>query len=178
MTTAHPLQANPTFRRLWVAKTSGYFAFQIATLGVSTTAISVLHASNSQVGLVNAAQLAAFLFLGLPAGAWVDRWQKKRTILLSSAARTLALAWIPAAWLMGILDITQLVIVSACIGIATVFFDIANQSLLPALVAPNQVGQANGSMEASAQVARIAGPGIGGWLMGVLSIPCRWRHRS
>lgn len=159
------------FRRLWWAQSSGYVGFQIAMLVTTTTAVSVLHASNAEVGLVNAAQLAAFLVLGLPAGAWVDRWRKKKTMTIANAARTLALAWIPIAWLLGILTITQLIVIAALVGIATVFFDVATQSLIPQLVQPNQISAANGQLEGSFQVTRIAGPGLAGWLMGVMSIP-------
>lgn len=135
------------------------------------TAISVLDASNVQIGVVNATQLAAFLVLGLPAGAWVDRWRKKPTMVAANTARALALAWVPAARLLGILTVTQLVLVSALVGVSSVFFDVASQSLIPRIVRTEQISEANGGLEASFQVARIAGPGIAGWLMGLMSIP-------
>lgn len=169
---AYPqLTHNAAFHRLWWGQTAGFLGFQVATLVTSTTAISVLHASNVEIGVVNAAQLAAFLFLGLPAGAWVDRWRKKSTMVVANVARTLALAWIPVAWLVGVLDVLQLIIVSALVGVSSVFFDVASQSLIPRLVAVDQISAANGRLEASFQVTRIAGPGIAGWLMGLVSIP-------
>lgn len=169
---AYPqLSHNAAFRRLWWGQTAGFLGFQVATLVTSTTAISVLQASNAEIGVVNAAQLAAFLFLGLPAGAWVDRWRKKPTMVVANVARTLALAWIPVAWLVGVLDVLQLIIVSALVGVSSVFFDVASQSLIPRLVAVDQISAANGRLEASFQVTRIAGPGIAGWLMGLVSIP-------
>ncbi|MCI1675828.1 MAG: MFS transporter [Ancrocorticia sp.] len=165
------LNRNTAFNHLWIGETASQFGFQVAGLAFTTTAIVVLHASSAQVGLLNGLQTIAFLLIGLPAGAWVDRWRKRRTMITADIVRAVALATVPLAWWFGELSIYHLMAVVAVFGFGTVFFDVAYQSFVPAIVHNTQIGQANGRMEASVQVARVGGPGIGGWLIGLMTAP-------
>ncbi len=54
---------------------------------------------------------------------------------------------------------------------ASVFFDVGYQSYIPLLVKPEQVGPANSTLEATAQVSRIGGPAIAGALLTIVSAP-------
>lgn len=165
------LNRNRAFNFLWAGETASQFGFQVAGLATSTTAIVVLHATEGQVGLLNGLQTLAFLLIGLPAGAWVDRWRKRRTMIVADLVRMVALASIPIAWAMDALTIYHMMIVVKVFGFGTVFFDVAYQSLVPSIVHNRQIGQANGRLEASFQVARVGGPGLAGWLIGVFSAP-------
>lgn len=80
------------FQRFWLGQGLSYFATQTDMLLISATAITLLHANNTQVGVLNAAQTVAFLLLGLPAGALVDRWRKKPVMVFTSVLRLLAMA--------------------------------------------------------------------------------------
>lgn len=165
------MNKNTAFNHLWVGETASQCGFQIAALAFSTTAITVLHASELQVGILNGLQTLAFLLIGLPAGAWVDRWRKRRTMINADLVRALALATVPLAWWWGELSIYHLMAVVAIFGFGTVFFDVAYQSFVPSIVDNSQIGQANGRLEASVQVARVAGPGAAGWLIGLMTAP-------
>lgn len=140
-------------------------------LAASTTAIVVLGATEGQVGLLNGLQTLAFLLIGLPAGAWVDRWRKRRTMIVADLVRMVALASIPIAWALDALTIYHMMVVVTIFGFGTVFFDVAYQSFVPSIVKNGQIGQANGRLEASFQVARVGGPGLAGWLIGIFSAP-------
>ncbi|AQP51016.1 hypothetical protein BW733_09420 [Tessaracoccus flavescens] len=133
--------------------------------------VDLLHASESQLGYLNAASTAAFLLLGLPAGAWVDRWFKRPTMIWANLARGIAIAVVPTLYFLGLLELWHLYVVAAVIGIATVFFDVAYQSFIPMLVAPGLISRANSRMEATAQLARLAGPALGGLLLKIVSAP-------
>lgn len=165
------INQNRAFNLLWAGETASQFGFQVAGLAVSTTAITLLHASENQVGILGAMQTAAFLLIGLPAGAWVDQWRKRRTMIVADVVRMIALATVPVAYWMGSLSIYHMMLVILIFGFGTVFFDVAYQSFVPTIVRRHQIGQANGRMEASFQVARVGGPGIAGWLIGLLSAP-------
>ena len=65
----------------------------------------------------------------------------------------------------------HLYVISAVVGVASVFFDVSYQSFVPVLVAPGKVGEANSKLEATAQLARIGGPAAGGALLTVLTAP-------
>ena len=132
-------------------------------------AVQVLHADARQMGVLVALESLALLLIGLPAGAWVDRWRKKRVLVAGDLTRALLLACLPVAAALGRLTLWQLYAVTTAAGVATVFFDVAYQSYLPALVPGEQVVEGNSRLEATRAVAQVGGPAIGGALIGVVS---------
>lgn len=165
------LNRHPGFLRLWAGETVSQFGAQLAQLGIPVLAVTLLHATEWQVGLLNAADTAAFLVIGLPVGAWVDRMRKRRVMIVADLVRAAALASIPALWAMGMLQMWQVYAVAVIVGAATVFFDVSYQSFIPVLVAGDLVAAANGRLEASSQVARIGGPALGAGLLAIVSAP-------
>ena len=159
------------FARFWTAQALSQLGAQLGQLAFPVLAVTLLGATEFEVGVLNAAGLAAFLVVGLPAGAWVDRWLKRRTMIAADLVRMAAMAAVPLLWWAGSLQIWHLYVISAVVGVATVFFDVAYQSFVPLLVAPGRVGEANSKLEATAQLARIGGPAAGGALLTVLTAP-------
>jgi MFS family permease len=159
------------FRQLWAAETVSQTGTQVTQLALPVVAVTVLAASPFEMGVLSALETAAFLLIGLPAGAWVDRWRRKRVLVANDLVRALALASLPVAWAMHALGLPQLFVVAAITGAATVFFDVAYQSYLPALVARDQIVDGNGKLETSRAVAQVAGPGLTGVLLRVVSAP-------
>jgi predicted MFS family arabinose efflux permease len=159
------------FLTMWSGQALSQFGEQISLLGIPVLAVVLLHSTAFEVGVLNASGLAAFLLIGLPAGAWIDRMRKRHVMIAADIARALALASIPMLWALGMLHIWQLYAVAFVIGVATVFFDVSYQSLTPSLVRPQQIAEANGKLEATAQVAHLTGPAIAGWLIGIVSAP-------
>jgi MFS family permease len=159
------------FRQLWAAETVSQVGTQITVLALPVLAVTILHATPLEMGVLTALETAAFLVIGLPAGAWVDRWRRKWVLVVSDVVRAVALTSLPAAWLLDVLTLPQLFLVAAVTGTATVFFDVAYQSYLPTLVARDQIVDGNGKLETSRAVAQVAGPGITGVLLRVLGAP-------
>ena len=165
------LWRNRDFRQLWAAETVSQVGTHITLLALPVLAVTVLHATPLEMGVLTALETAAFLVIGLPAGAWVDRWRRKRVLVANDLIRAVALASLPVAWLMDVLTLPQLFLVAAVTGTATVFFDVAYQSYLPTLVERSQIVDGNGKLETSRAVAQVAGPGITGVLLRVLGAP-------
>ncbi len=69
------------------------------------------------------------------------------------------------------LTLVQLFVVAFLYGICTVFFDVAYQSYLPSLVEREQIIEGNSKLEVSRSAAQIAGPGLGGILVEILTSP-------
>lgn len=159
------------FLWLWGAEGISVLGVQFTSLALPFLAVTLLGAVEWEMGVLNAASTAAFLVVGLPAGAWVDRWLKRRVMIVADLLRAVALAAVPLLWFAGALEIWHLYLVAAVLGAATVFFDVSYQSYIPILVSSEQVGQANSTLEATSQVARIAGPGLAGALLVVVSAP-------
>lgn len=168
---AASLWRDRNFTTFWSGQAVSQLGAQLGQLAFPVLAVSLLGASEFEVGALNAAGLAAFLLIGLPAGAWVDRWLKRRTMIVADLVRTAAMATVPLLWWAGILQVWHLYVVAAVVGTATVFFDVSYQSYVPVLVDAVKVPQANSKLEATSQIARIGGPAAGGALLTVVSAP-------
>ena len=155
------------YRLLLLGQTTSQLGAQVSAVAVPLLAVLVLHASALQLGVVNAAGTIAFLVIGLPVGAWTDRWRRRRILVVSDVVRAGLLATIPVAAALGALSITQLVAVSLLVGAARVFFDVGYQSYLPDLLGPDRVLGGNATMETIRSTGQVAGPGLGGWLVGL-----------
>jgi MFS family permease len=162
------LWRHPDFLKLWGGQTVSVFGSQISQLAVPTVAILVLKATPFQVGLLGALQFLAFPTLGLLAGVWVDRLYRRPVLILCDVARALALATIPIAYVMGGLTMEVLYAVALVAGVATVFFDVAYQSYLPALIDRQDLVEGNTKLEISRSSAQIAGPPLTGALIQIL----------
>jgi predicted MFS family arabinose efflux permease len=171
VTTQASLWRHRDFRQLWTAESISQVGTQITYLAMPVLAVTVLHATPFEMGVLTALETIAFLVIGLPAGAWVDRWRRKRVLVVNDLVRAVALASLPLAWYLDLLTLPQLFVVATVTGTATVFFDVAWQSYLPTLVEPEQVVDGNGKLMASQEVARVAGPGITGVLLRFLGAP-------
>lgn len=159
------------FITFWGGQTLAQVGTQITDLAIPVLAVLFLHATEFQVGLLNAAAVAAFLVVGLPAGAWVDRMRKRQVMIVADVVRAIALALLPLLWWLDLLQMWHLYGVALIVGVATVFFDVSYQSVIPALVPRPQIAEANGKLEATRELANIAGPAAGGWLIGVITAP-------
>jgi len=159
------------FLTMWSGQALSQFGAQITELAVPVLAVLLLHATEFEVGLLTAANVAAFLLIGLPAGAWIDRMRKRHVMIWADSVRAVALGLLPLLWWMGMLQMWHLYVVALVMGVATVFFDVSYQSVIPSLVEPSQIAEANGKLQATEQLANISGPAIGGWLIAVLAAP-------
>ena len=159
------------FLTMWSGQALSQFGEQISMLAIPVLAVVLLNATEFQVGVLEAASVAAFLVVGLPAGAWIDRMRKRHVMIWADLVRALALATIPVLWELGMLQIWHLFVVALIIGVATVFFDVSYQSIIPSLVRSGQIAEANGKLETTSQLAHLAGPAIAGWLIGLFTAP-------
>jgi MFS family permease len=171
VSTSASLWRHRDFRQLWAAETISQVGTQITLLAMPVMAVTLLHATPFEMGVLTALETVAFLVIGLPAGAWVDRWRRKRVLVVNDLIRVVALGSLPVAWAFGVLSLPLLFVIAVVTGTARVFFDVAYQSYLPTLVAPTQVVSGNAKLAASEQVALVAGPGVTGVLLRILGAP-------
>ncbi|MDI5966772.1 MFS transporter, partial [Streptantibioticus silvisoli] len=155
------------FLALWAGQAVSETGSAVSTLVLPLLAVAVLHATTFQVAALEALGTVPFLLLALPAGVIADRVRKRRLMLGCDLARLLFTASLPAVAWWGHVTLVQLFAVAAGIGVLTVFFDVAYQSCLPALVAPGQLMDANGKLATTEALARFAGPPLGGALTGL-----------
>lgn len=156
---------HPDFRRLWIGDTASQLGVALGGLAVPYLAVTALHATEFQMGLLGTLTGLGFLIIGLPAGALIDRRRKRTVMILADLGRFLLLLSLPIAWWLGVLTFAQVLVVATAAGMLTVFFDVSYQSYLPVLVPRDQVVEGNAKLQASQSVSQAAGPGLGGLLI-------------
>ncbi|WP_033819255.1 MFS transporter, partial [Kitasatospora sp. MBT63] len=166
-----PLLRHRDFRLLLSGAATSQFGSQVTLVALPLVAVLELDASPFQVGLLTAAETAAFLLVGLPAGAWLDRVRRLPVLIRADLVRCLAVASVPLAAVTDVLTMAQLYVVALVTGVATVFFDVAHQSFLPQLLPREQLVSGNGALETVRSVAQVGGPGLGGGLVQLLGAP-------
>ncbi len=153
------------FLKLWAGQGISEIGSQVSLLALPTVAILVLGATPFQVGLLAACETLAFPVLGLIAGVYVDRLPRRPIMIACDVGRLLALASVPIAFVLGVLAMPQLYAVALLIGVGTVFFDVAYQSYLPALIPRADLIEGNTKLQVTSSVAQMAGPALGGFLI-------------
>ena len=131
----------------------------------------MLEESAFKIAALTSVEFLPFLLFTLPAGVWVDRLRRKPILVLGNLGRAVALLSVPIVYWVGGLTIWQLYVVGFAVGTCTVFFDVAYQSYIPALVGREDVVEANSKLEISRAAAKIAGPGMAGGLIALLTAP-------
>ncbi len=157
--------AHRDFRMLLVGQTTSQFGAQVSGIAIPLLAVLTLNATPFELGLVTASSTVAFAVIGLPAGAWLDRWRRRPILVASDLARTVLLGTIPLGAVLGFLTIPYLVTVSLLVGVARVFFDVGYQSYLPSVIGRHQVLAGNSVMETIRASGQVVGPGVGGALV-------------
>jgi MFS family permease len=159
------------FLKLWSAETVSQFGTQVSQLALPLTAVLVLDASAFQVAALGTVEFLPFILFTLPAGVWVDRLPRRPILIAGDFGRAALLVTIPIAYLSDALTLGQLYVVGFLVGVCTVFFDVAYQSYLPALVERDQIIDGNSKLEISRSSAQIGGPGFGGLLVQIFTAP-------
>jgi len=165
------LRWHPAFMRLWVGQSISLLGSRVTIIALPLTAVYALHATAFEMGVLTAAGSLAYLLVGLPAGVWVDRLPRRPVMIVADLGRAILLTSIPIASILGLLSMGQLYLVALLVGVLTVFFDVAYQSLLPSVVRTDQLLEANSKLQVSESVTQVAGPGVGGGLVQLLGVP-------
>ena len=159
------------YMKIWSAATISQMGSQVSQIAIPFIAAVVLRAAPFEVALLGAIEMLPFILFALPAGAWLDRVRRRPVLIAGDLGRAAALFSIPVAYAFGVLTIWQLYAVGFVAGLLTVFFDVADQSYLPALLNAEDLIEGNAKLEISASAAQIAGPGLGGGLISLVAAP-------
>jgi MFS family permease len=158
-----PLRANRDFRLLW-------FGSVVSVLGSRTSAIAypllvlALTGSPADAGLVGFTATIPYLLLQLPAGALVDRWDRKSVMIACDAGRAVAVGSIVVALALDRLSLAQLMAVSFIEGSLYVFHSLAEPAAVRNIVHPHYLPAALSQIEARERGAALLGQPLGGFL--------------
>jgi MFS family permease len=169
---SHPTMARrPDFLKLWAGQTVSLFGTQITEIALPLAAVLVLHASAVQLGVLNAARWLPFLLFTLWAGALADRVRRLPLLIGADVFRALVMAAIVGLAVVGWLGMPLLVALVFVFGAFTVLFEVSYYSFVPCVVPHEELVAANSRLQASASLAQVGGPSLGGFLVQLLSAP-------
>ena len=135
------------------------------------TAVVVLHASPTQMGLLGAMELLPFVVLSLPAGVYLDRIRKLPVYISGELLMAAMLVSVPIAWTLDMLSMGWLYVVGIGAGVVYTVAGSASQIVLTQLVGRDQLVKAHAQNAIASSTAEVIGPGIAGLLIKLLGGP-------
>ncbi|MBL8045749.1 MAG: MFS transporter, partial [Anaerolineales bacterium] len=160
---AKSVLSNPNFRNLWLGQTISQIGDGLTNLALLIV-INELTGSTVAVATMTLAIALPQLLFGLVAGVFVDRWDRKRIMVVSDVLRgvlVLGLIFVRRpedVWLFYVLGFLQ-----AAIG---TFFDPAKSALIPDLVGRESLLAANGLSQTTRVLTGVVGSALAGVLVG------------
>lgn len=166
---AGSLLAEPRFRRLCLNFLVSETGTRVSSVVIPLLAITVLHAGPLQMGIMVALHAGSLGISSLFAGVIADRMSSKRLLMYSQGALSMAMLTVPAAWVLGWLRIEWLYALEVVLGVGLSLIVTAGQVYASRLVGPERVVEAYSLIFGIDSIAGLLGPGIAGWLVGILS---------
>jgi MFS family permease len=159
------------FLKLWSAQATSLLGTHLASLAYPLTAVLTLQATSFEMGILQATGAASAALVGLFAGVIADRARRKPLLIIADLGRALLAITIPIAAFFGFLRIWQLYVVGFLAGALNILSDVAGMAFLPSLVEKEQLVEGNSKLSATESAARIAGTGLSGALVQILTAP-------
>lgn len=156
------------FRLLWLGESVSALGDQFALIALPWLAL-VLTSSALALGGVLALMGVPRALLMLVGGVWVDRLSPRRVMLASNAVRLTAVGVLGLIALAGAVQLWMLYAFALVFGVADAFFYPAQTSIVPELVEPSQLQQANGIVQGTAQACVLIGPAVAGIAIAALA---------
>jgi MFS family permease len=167
-----PLLRSRVFRRYWEASTISMFGDQISGIALPLAAVIVLHAQAAEMGYLTALQWLPSLLFGLHAGAWADRYGRRRpTMIGADLGRAALLATVPACYALHVLTLGQLYLVTFAAGTLSILFNVSDATMFVSIVEPERYVDGQALIYGSRALSFMGGPSIGGLLVQVFTAP-------
>ncbi len=157
------LWRNSDYMLLWSGQIVSSTGTQVSQLAFPLLILALTN-SPAQAGFAAALRALPYLLFSLPAGALLDRWDRKRVMIVCDVGRAISLGSIAIALVFGVLTTLQLYLVSLIEGTLFVFFNIAEIACLAKVVTKEQLAAANAQNQATDGVTTLLGPPLGGIL--------------
>lgn len=162
-TASTPLLRNRDYMLLWFGQLVSSMGGGVSGMAFPLL-ILAMTGSPASAGFAGLLRSLPYLILSLPAGALIDRWDRKRVMILCDTIRALNAASIPIAFAGGHLSLLQLYINTTIEGICYVFFNLAETACLPRVVAREQIPAASAQNQAGEITSTLVAPPLGGAL--------------
>jgi MFS family permease len=158
------------FHRVWSAAAASALGDGIYFAALPLLALTYTH-NPILLGGLEACALLPWLCFGIIGGALVDRWDRRRTMVIADLSRFLLLAAVTALISIGAADIYVLFTAAFLLGIGQVFFDTASAAFLPEVLEDRDLDtlqRANARLQGTQQTfGGFVGPPTGSLLFGL-----------
>jgi len=164
-TDALPLRCNRDLRNLLISQSLSALGDAFALVAIPLLVLHVSH-SVAQMGLVTGLAGVASIITGVFSGVIVDRFDRRSLLIICDLARCSLFAAIAVVWLFT----PQLWLIYVVVTLAATFsmiFDVGYVAAVPAIVAEDQITDANGRLFAAQAIASVAGPALAGVVSGL-----------
>ncbi len=153
MKTETPPGFGAAYWRLWSSSTVSAMGDGIRFTALPLLSVALL-GDPFQVALVTAASTVPWLLLGLPVGAYADRADRVRMMIVADLFRAAGLVVAVILLLTGHLTFVPLLVLALVLGIGEVVFDCASFAVLPAVVPASRLEAANGRLFTAQSLGR------------------------
>lgn len=159
------LREERQFARYFYGQALSMVGDRISFVIMPFAVLSIDGTDAADVGLVSAATLVPFLVFALAGGVWADRLPRQRVMLASDLVRFVTQALVAALLLAGVAQVWHLVVLMAVFGTADAFFAPAAGGLMPLIVGPERLQEANALRGLVMSTGLVAGPALAGGLI-------------
>ena len=157
------------FRLFWVGETISAFGSSFTQFAVP---LLVFKLTGSALYLAASAALftVPHLLFGLIIGAWTDRTDRRRLMIVTDLLHASVVASIPVAAAAGLLSVWWVMTAVFVASTLSIFFDASSFGAVPSLVEAGDLVTANGRIQASFAGATVLGPLVAGALLIALPV--------
>ncbi|WP_112267766.1 MFS transporter [Lentzea terrae] len=161
-----PLSRNRDYRLLWISQALSGAGFSASMIAFPLLVLAVT-GSPAMTGLVLGVEATAQVLVGVPGGALVDRWNRKKLMLIAEATQALAVASLVFALWLDVPSVLHMVVVAALMGVCNALFGPAESASLVRIVPQEQLSRALAMNSARGSVGQLSGTALGGFLFAV-----------
>jgi len=160
---------NRDFAKFWIGQTISNLGSSFTQWAVPLLVFQLTH-SALNLGVAMAATFLPYLFFGLPLGAWMDRVDRKRAMVLLDSINVLVILSIPLVAQFGHLNVWLIYAVTFIQSTVFIAFSAGEFAAIPSLVSTDDLVTANGRIQATFSAAQVAGPLLAGLLVSFLPL--------
>ncbi|MFC5181226.1 MFS transporter [Actinomadura harenae] len=160
------LWRNRNFVLLWTGQTFSEVGTRMTSVAFPLLVLA-LTGSPAKAGISGFAGTLPYVLFYLPAGALVDRWDRRRVMLFCEIGQFAALGSLAVAFALHAVTFPHVLATGFVSGSCFVFFSVSQRALLPALVPSERLTEALARQEAKSRSAALTGSPLGGLLFGL-----------
>ncbi|MGW2215126.1 MFS transporter [Nonomuraea sp. NPDC001684] len=166
MTDIVPLRRNVRFQLLWIGSAVSELGSELTRLAMPLLVLA-LTGSPGLAGVVAGVRTVAFLLVQIPAGVWVDRWDRRRTLISAQGLQAVVSAVLAALVLTDQVQVWHFVTLAVLDALCAAFIEPVLGTAVRGIVPTSQLHSAYAQEESRTHAAGLAGPPLGGLLYGL-----------